>query len=68
VIKRELNIKPIDECRCDERLKTKGEESTRHWIPRGTGTPTDKDEVNRREVYEEQRKRTLRYSTIFDEL
>jgi hypothetical protein len=28
-IKRELKIKPIYECRCDERLKTKVEESTR---------------------------------------
>ncbi len=28
-IKRELKIKPISECRCDERLKTKAEESTR---------------------------------------
>jgi hypothetical protein len=28
-IKRELKIKPIYECRCDERLKTKTEESTR---------------------------------------
>ncbi len=28
-IKRELQIKPIYECRCDERLKTKAEESTR---------------------------------------
>ncbi len=28
-IKRELQIKPISECRCDERLKTKAEESTR---------------------------------------
>ena len=28
-IKRELKIKPIYECRCDERLKTKAEESTR---------------------------------------
>ena len=25
VIKRESNIRPIYECRCDERLKTKGE-------------------------------------------
>jgi hypothetical protein len=25
---RELQIKPISECRCDERLKTKDEEST----------------------------------------
>ncbi len=28
-IKRELKINPISECRCDERLKTKVEESTR---------------------------------------
>ena len=28
-LKRELKIKPIYECRCDERLKTKAEESTR---------------------------------------
>jgi hypothetical protein len=28
-IKRDLKIKPISECRCDERLKTKVEESTR---------------------------------------
>ena len=28
-IKRELKIRPIHECRCDERLKTKAEESTR---------------------------------------
>ena len=28
-IKRELKIRPIYECRCDERLKTKVEESTR---------------------------------------
>jgi hypothetical protein len=27
-IKRELKIKPISECRCDTRLKTKDEEST----------------------------------------
>jgi hypothetical protein len=26
---RELQIKPISECRCDERLKTKDDESTR---------------------------------------
>ena len=40
-IKRELKIRPIYECRCDERLKTKVE-----------GTPGDKDEVNRRDVCE----------------
>jgi hypothetical protein len=28
-IKRELQTRPLNECRCDERLKTKGEESTR---------------------------------------
>ena len=28
-IKRELKTRPIYECRCDERLKTKAEESTR---------------------------------------
>ena len=44
------------ECRCDERLKTKTEESTRltyrDWVDRGTGTPEDNDEVNRRDVCE----------------
>ena len=29
-IKRELKTRPIHECRCDERLEPKGEESTRH--------------------------------------
>ena len=28
-IKREIKTRPIYECRCDERLKPKGEESTR---------------------------------------
>jgi hypothetical protein len=28
-IKQELKTRPIDECRCDERLKPKAEESTR---------------------------------------
>ena len=28
-MKRKVKIKPIYECRCDERLKTKTEESTR---------------------------------------
>ena len=41
--------------RCDERLKARVEESTClytsriHWVPWGTGTPKDNDEVNRRE-------------------
>jgi hypothetical protein len=38
--------------RCDENLEVEVEGSTRlvHWVERGTGTPTDRDEVNRREV------------------
>ena len=32
-IKRDLKIRPIYECRCDERLKTKVEESTRLTCP-----------------------------------
>jgi hypothetical protein len=54
-IKRELQIKPIYECRCDERRRTKTEEiyaSLIHWVGRTTGTPKDKDEVNKREVCE----------------
>jgi hypothetical protein len=46
---------PIYECRCDERLKTKDEESTRleyTRLIRGTGTPKNSDEVNRRDVCE----------------
>ncbi len=27
--------------------------SHRHWVGRGTGTPKDKDEVKRREVFEQ---------------
>ncbi len=53
--KRELKRRLIYEYRCDERIKTKTEEiytPHRHWVGRGTGTPKDKDEVNRREVYE----------------
>ncbi len=41
---------------CDERLKTKSEESTlltyTGLFARGTGTPKDRDEVNRRDVCE----------------
>jgi hypothetical protein len=51
-IKRELKIKPISECRCDERLKTKPEESTFLSDTGLVGELEDKDEVNRREVYE----------------
>jgi hypothetical protein len=36
--------------------KTKDKESRYmspiHWVVRGTGTPKDKDEVNRRDVFE----------------
>ena len=44
--------KTCNECWCDERLKTKSEEiyTTRiHWVTRGTGTPKDRDEVNRQD-------------------
>ena len=76
-IKRELKTKPIKECRCDERLQTRVEESTRltcpvivTWSPplyrirlactlfnfesvvRGTGTPKDRDEVNKHDTCE----------------
>ena len=48
-IKRELKIRPIYECRYDERLQTKAKEFSRiHWVDRVTGTPKDRDEVNRR--------------------
>jgi hypothetical protein len=45
------------EYRCDERLKAKVEGSAPvtshiHWVPWGTGTPKDRDEINRREVCE----------------
>ena len=32
-LKRELKTKPLNECRCDERLKTRVEESTRLRCP-----------------------------------
>jgi hypothetical protein len=60
-IKRELKTRPIyhRECRCDERLKTKPEESTCLTYTRllgelehGLRTPKDRDEVNRGEVCE----------------
>ncbi len=43
---------------CDESLKAKDEGSTHltysviHWVPWGTGTPKDREQVNRREVCE----------------
>ena len=56
MIKQELTeIKPIYECRWDERLKTKPEESTRLTYTGLLGElehPKDKDEVNRRDVCE----------------
>jgi hypothetical protein len=55
-INQELKRRPIYECRCDERPKTIAEGFTRsthiHWVTRGTVTPKDRDEVNRREVCE----------------
>ena len=38
MIKTDLNRRPIYECRCDERLKTKAEESTRLTC---TGLPVE---------------------------
>jgi hypothetical protein len=57
-IKREVKRRPRYECRSDERLKTKGEGSTlwhvshTPWVDRGTGSPKNRDEVNKREVCE----------------
>ncbi len=57
-IKRELKTRPIYECRCDEKLKTKDEESTRLTYTGLLGelehlkNRKDKDEVNRRDVCE----------------
>ena len=52
-MKRELKTRPIHECRCDERLKLKLRNlHDSHWVARGTGTPKDIDEVNRRDVCE----------------
>ena len=43
-LKREVKIRCIYECRCDERLQSKTKEFTRleyvHWVGRGTGTPS----------------------------
>ena len=48
-MKRKLKTRPLYECRYDERLKTKAEESTLlvYTVAHGTGIPKDKDEVNR---------------------
>ncbi len=46
----------MNEFRCDERLKFSVEESIFtspiHWVDRGTGTPKNKDEVNRQDICE----------------
>ena len=54
-VKREPKIRGIYECRCDERLHTKNKgiyASPIHWVGLGTGTPKDRDEVNKRDVCE----------------
>ena len=51
-IKRELKIRGIYECRCDERLQTKTKEFKRLTYTGLVLTPKDRDEVNRREVCE----------------
>ena len=42
--KRELKTRPVYECRCDERLKTKAEKSTRLAYTWLLGELTSKDE------------------------
>jgi hypothetical protein len=45
-------VMDIYECRCDERLKPKGIYTSHiHWEDRGTGTPKNRDEVNKREFF-----------------
>ncbi len=41
-------------CWCDVRLNDKTEGGTRlgYTVPKGTGTPKDRDKVNKRDVYE----------------
>ena len=55
-VNKRLKTKLIYECRCDERLNTKVEESTRLacTVARQNKleTPKEKDEVNKREVHE----------------
>ncbi len=51
--KGELKKRRKNEDRCDERLKTKSRGNYiphMHWVARGTGTPKDKDEVNKRSL------------------
>ena len=36
----------------DSKLKLRDLHGRLHWVTRGTGTPKDRDEVNRREVCE----------------
>ncbi len=49
-LNRELQTKPVNECRCDERLQTRV--SRMPSVGHGTGKPKDRDEVNRRDVSE----------------
>ncbi len=46
-MKRELKTRPIFDCRCDERLNPKDDESMSliHWVVRGTGIPLEREEV-----------------------
>jgi hypothetical protein len=66
-IKREINIRLIYECRCDERLKAKDEGSTRLDTLgcAGTGTPKDRDEFFF--FYYESRKRELKTRLIYED-
>ena len=56
-LKRELKTKPINECRCDERLQTRVEESTRLACPRLVAIVV---------VYYESIKRELKTKLIYE--
>ena len=49
LIKQEIKGIHICGCRCNERLKDKTDVPRIHWVTLGTGTPKDRDEVNRSE-------------------
>ena len=55
-LKRELKTKPIKECRCDERLQTRVEESTRLACPRLVSVPKKEAQRSLDYIKEEKRK------------
>jgi hypothetical protein len=52
VIGKEKTVVYYESIKRDGRLQTKRFTRLSHWVGRGTGTPKDKDEVNKREVCE----------------